>query len=149
MDYKAMPSQGEAPNKSLYNILQEGKFVQTSIEQEFIAKAFFLPREVLHSNRWKIEPIAVCTGDEWQQAEEYLKTVPGNVSICYDPNSEEIIKAAKHVGVSARRHMITNQTFFVVKLWYGEGSKRFAATGTVVKKKHSIAAVPSLGEEER
>lgn len=109
----------EVAEKSLFNIVKMDNFLQQeTLDREFIAKAFFLPREILHSGRWKVENIRVCSGNEWQHSEKWVRKQGAHVS--YDPNSEEIIKAARFVGVSLRKHCLTGEIFIVVKLWYGE-----------------------------
>lgn len=128
-------------NKSLHSIINMD-FVEGEIDREFIAKAFFLPKEILCSSKWKIETIRVCSGEEWKSAKKWLMS--SGAHICYDPNSEAIIDAAKNLGVSIRKHTISGETFVVVKLWYGEASHQlFAPRKTVVVKgstKEKIAA---------
>lgn len=90
-----------------------------SLLEEFIAKSFYLPKEILGSKHWKIEQIQVCSAKEWREAKPFLEKQGATIS--YDPNSEAIINAARYLGISLRRHVLTGQTFVVVKLWYGEG----------------------------
>lgn len=126
--------------KSLFNILTTD-FVEGSIDREFIAKSFFLPKEILCSGKWKVEPIRVCSAKEWKQAEIFLRKQ--HASITYDPNSEEIISAAKSLGVSLRKCVLSGETFVVVKLWYGETTHQMfpLRKGILVGKKGSDSVI--------
>lgn len=126
--------------KSIHNLLVTG-FLASSLDAEFIAKAFFLPKEILHSAVWKVEPIKICTGVEWRQAEKFLRKQP-HTTITLEPSSEEIIAAARNLGVSVRRHAITGETFVVVRLWYGgDQHQTFSPRKTVtVSSKHPVAS---------
>lgn len=137
---KSMNQPKETASKSLHSILKTD-FIPGVIDREFIAKAFFLPKEILTNPIWKIDSIRVCSGDEWQRSKDYL--VRNGASICYDPNSDEIINSARYVGVSIRKHAISGETFVVVKLWYGEGEthQMFAPRKSVtVSKRDPVAA---------
>lgn len=118
---KPMPEEAEKNNRSIHSILRP-ETVHPDMELEFISTSFFLPREVLHSNHWIIEPIKVISGEEWQETKEEVLKV---ARVHYDPDSAKIIAAAKHLGVSVRRHIATGDVFVVIKLWYGNAGGQF------------------------
>jgi len=93
--------------------------------RDFMARSFYLPKEIMQAVGWDIEPIKVCTGEEFAEFWDYYNRKPINQSaqISLEGATSEMLKHAKFVGISVRINKMTKRTYLVCKLWYGTSSK--------------------------
>lgn len=83
----------------------------------FLRNSFYLPVQVLKDDRFKVEPIKVTTGKEF---EEFCNSsLSCEFQIQHEGCNMWMLYAAKQVGVSARQIVATGEKILVCKLWYG------------------------------
>lgn len=84
---------------------------------DFIFHSFYLPVQVLKSERYNVAPITVIKGSEFEQAMLGWKQV-GKL-VAYEGCNQRMLMNAKQVGVSMRHVLATGQRVVVCKIWYG------------------------------
>lgn len=107
-DNKAITSQQLlVPNSSIHLI-------------DFVKNSFFLPVDVLTSKLFRIEAIVVFEGKE---IAEFIssKTERSNWTAKCEGASVQMVAAARHVGVSCRKILATQERVLIAKIWYGAG----------------------------
>lgn len=98
---------------------------------DFIFNSFYLPQEVLCSNEYQISKIQVLTGTEFGKLME--TTYKDCKYVEYEGCTEELVRVAWYVGVSARYHKKLRSNIIVVKLWYGSVPSLLPKTNYVLK----------------
>lgn len=85
---------------------------------EFIRNSFYLPVDVLTSDKFKIESIKITSG---QELRNFVATEEADKwSIVAEGASHNMLWVAKQIGVSCRQILATGEKIMVVKLWYGD-----------------------------
>jgi hypothetical protein len=84
---------------------------------DMLRHSFFLPADVLELATkvgWKIEPVKLADSEEFKYALPIFK----DEATHYEAQpSQELVIAAKRVGVSYRYHEGKNKTYIITKLW--------------------------------
>lgn len=101
------------------NTIYQFRPTDTSIITELLMEsAFFLPRDILYAPDWKVHNIVVLSNKDFADfAQMYLADSPA-VSTHFE-TSYQLTCFAKHIGISARKHLATGRYYLVIKPWYG------------------------------
>lgn len=86
-------------------------------QADYVRNSFYLPIQVLKNPDFRIDSIVVISGKQFIEV-GYDKTAK------LEGASIRMLSAAKAVGISHRKFILTDEYVVIVKLWYGSIPRR-------------------------